>query len=367
MIDDYEALVDSAIREIGQTGTIPVSADAVGVGNSRLIDGASFLFDEPDEIPAVWGSGDQVLWAEGEGLMIAGQQGLGKTTLGQQLGLHRIGVRDGPFLGLPVALSNRPVLYLAMDRPRQAARSMRRMVSADDRDVLKSSVQFWKGPIPVTLSESTSEFADWVQRAVPGVGLVVVDSVKDLATGISDDKVGAALNSAWQELIARGVELLLLHHERKAGQNSAREPRLDNVYGSTWLTSGLGSVIGLHGEPGDSSITLHHLKQPMEPVGPLSVRHDHAVGRSSSDDGPRDVKQVLIDHGHDSDGLTMHDLALLIYGRSGSAEIKRISRELKRIEDSVEVVKGVNTGGGRQPHRYRIVPFVAANQPDWEQ
>ncbi len=32
--------------------------------------------------------------------------------------------------------------------------------------------------------------------------------------------------------------------------------------GSTWLTSGLGSVIVLDGEPGDPTVELRHLKQP---------------------------------------------------------------------------------------------------------
>jgi hypothetical protein len=47
----------------------------------QLVDGARFILDQPSTIPAVWGEGAQVLWAEGEALMIAGGQGLGKTTL----------------------------------------------------------------------------------------------------------------------------------------------------------------------------------------------------------------------------------------------------------------------------------------------
>src|SRR5512132_4363398 len=77
---------------------------------------------DTETIPAVWGDGERVLWPEGEGVMITGHQGVGKTTIGQQLVLHRIGLRAGDFLGLPVIKSDRPILYLAMDRPRQAAR-----------------------------------------------------------------------------------------------------------------------------------------------------------------------------------------------------------------------------------------------------
>ena len=42
----------------------------------RVIDGASWVADEPDNIPAVWGDGDTVLWAEGEPLMIVGPDGV---------------------------------------------------------------------------------------------------------------------------------------------------------------------------------------------------------------------------------------------------------------------------------------------------
>jgi hypothetical protein len=71
---------------------------------------------------------------------------------------------------------------------------------------------------------------------------------------------------------------MLLHHERKAANGSRRVHSLDDVYGSTWLTSGLGSVIVLECEPGDPTAELRHLKQPAEPVGPLTLRHDHTAG-----------------------------------------------------------------------------------------
>jgi hypothetical protein len=46
-----------------------------------FVNGASFILDIPDKIPALWGVDNQVLWAEGESLMIAGPMGLGKTTM----------------------------------------------------------------------------------------------------------------------------------------------------------------------------------------------------------------------------------------------------------------------------------------------
>jgi Bifunctional DNA primase/polymerase, N-terminal len=64
-----------------------------GDDSRRLVAGGDFALDEPETIPAVWGDGERVLWPEGEGVMITGHQGVGKTTIGQQLVLHRVGLR----------------------------------------------------------------------------------------------------------------------------------------------------------------------------------------------------------------------------------------------------------------------------------
>jgi hypothetical protein len=47
----------------------------------RLVPGGTFILDTPDHVPAVWGTGEHVLWAEGETLIVAGPTGVGKTTL----------------------------------------------------------------------------------------------------------------------------------------------------------------------------------------------------------------------------------------------------------------------------------------------
>jgi len=307
---------------------------------TRLVAGGGFILDEPDEIPAVWGDGEHVLWAEGEGVMIAGHQGLGKTTIAQQLVLARAGVVPGQFLGHTVAPSDRPTLYLAMDRPRQAARSFRRMVSEQDRLVLDDRLVVWKGPLPVDPTVK-GRFLEWVREVCPEVGVVVVDSVKDLAPGTTDDTVASALNSAWQSVIADGVELLLLHHERKAPQDGKRKPTLDNIYGSTWLTSGLGSVIALSGQPGDAEVSLHHVKQPGAEVGPFVVVHDHEAGRSTTPTVDyMSVEMALTMHGR----LTVKELERLS-GRSRNSVI----RDLEALGERVVRTDGGMTGSGRQP------------------
>jgi hypothetical protein len=319
---------------------------------ARVRPGGSFILDEPDQIPAVWGDGERVLWAEGEGLMITGHQGVGKTTVAQQLVLARLGIRGSSFLGLPVARSKGRVVYLAMDRPRQAARSFRRMVSEFDRAGLDAQLVVWRGPLPCNPLDGSEALADFIDEICEGADTVVIDSVKDLAPGISKDEVGAALNSAWQEIIARDIELLLLHHERKAPTDSKRTHKLDDVYGSTWLTSGLGSVIVLDGDPGDPTLELVHLKQPADPVGPLKIRHDHTAGLTVALESLPTVVDLVNMAG--DVGLTKFDLAAYIFGRTGTADLQRAGRQLNKLVDSglARKILGVRTAMGAQPDRW---------------
>lgn len=325
--------------------------------HERVGPGGDWILDQPEVIPAVWGDGDGVLWSEGEGLMLTGHQGVGKTTLAQQLVLRRIGLITEPLLGLPVQVSDRPVLYLAMDRPRQAARSMRRMVQESDRAFLNERLVRSEGPPPVDPLSSTQAFADFCEWACPNVGTVVVDSVKDLSAKLTDDGVASGLNSSWQELITRGVELLLLHHERKAGNGSKRTHALDDVYGSTWLTSGLGSVVTIDGLPGDALVSLHHVKQPADVVGPLHARHDHARGVTVLHDAARDPLTVLDAH---PDGMDSYGLAEMVYGDSEGKTVKRMQRDLDRLVDAGLVTKtATKPGHGGKPRNvYRLADTV---------
>ena len=61
--------------------------------------------------------------------------------------------------------------------------------------------------------------------------------------------------------------------------------KLDDLYGSTWVTAGAGSVLFLFGQPGADQVELIHLKQPEAKIeGPgganLTLVHDHEAGRS---------------------------------------------------------------------------------------
>ncbi|HJQ87226.1 MAG TPA: hypothetical protein VJ820_07175 [Propionibacteriaceae bacterium] len=77
--------------------------------------------------------------------------------------------------------------------------------------------------------------------------------------------------------------MLELHHLRKAlTRIEAEHPTIDGVYGSSWITSGAGSVVLLNGKPGDAIVSFHHIKQPASEVGPFKIIHDHDTGRSKT-------------------------------------------------------------------------------------
>jgi len=331
-------------------------------GTGRLTGAGDFALNEPETIPALWGDGDRILWAVGEGCMICGHQGTGKSTVVQQIVLHRAGLLGGDLLGLTVQRDDRPTLYLAMDRPRQIARSLRRMVREDQRELFNERVKIWKGPLPVNILGDKSALADWAESVCPGVGLVIADSVKDFAPGIAKDDTGAALNIAWQEVIARNIDLGLVHHERKADGKNGRTHTLDDVYGSTWLTSGLGSVIVLDGNPGEALQELRHLKQPAAVVGPLTVRHDHVKGRTALVKGTATALDVLRKRGaiDEETALPAHDIALDVYGRAGRNEIARTKRDLADLVDRelAHEMKGAKGGaGGGTPARWYLSGF----------
>lgn len=300
-------------------------------GRRQIVTGKQFVLDAPDHVPAIFGADREVLWAEGESLLIVGPQGVGKTTLMQQLALRRAGVLTGELLGYPVAPDSQLVLYLALDRPQQIARSFKRMVTAADGDRLARLIA-WKAPLPfnvVKAPETLLTFVHEIAKAAGApIGTVYIDSLKDIASPLSNDDVGAAINRAIGGIIAEGIEVCASHHQRKATNENRKPTSLSDVFGSTWITAGAGSVLLLWGEPGDPIVQLTHLKQPAEEVGPLEIAHDHQHGATSRRD-TLDAWTVL--HGATTTGVTAADVALAVYGPNPSkAQVEKARRKLDR-------------------------------------
>lgn len=353
-----DLVVRELARERAAEAVARLRAERRGLRTREPVDGATFILDaEPDPEP-VWGTGQSVLWAKGEALLIVGPQGVGKSTAAQQIALRRAGLREPALYGYDVAPDDRRVVYLAMDRPAQIRRSLRRMVDEDDRAGLKERLSVWEGPLPVSVLSGPSALADGIADAFgTDVGTVVVDSYKDLAPGLSEDSVGAALNSAMQEVLARGVEWLGLHHQRKANTGNGRPERLEDVYGSVWLTAGTGSVLGLFGQPGAATVEGTHLKQPAERVGPLHIRHDHSGGRSGSVDVEGELLALLADSGEA--GVEVDKVAAAFFGGTDKNAKARASRALHRLGAQLGTVeetpgKRGGVGGGGSSARISI-------------
>lgn len=324
-LDDITQLVtelrDDLDKTLAETTTAGPHAD-------RIIPAGAWLFDTPEIPEALWGTGDDVLWARGETLLIAGPSGVGKTTLAQQLTLARIGLAKPELLALPVEPARR-ILYLAMDRPAQARRSLHRMVTPAVRHHLDQHLIIWKGPPPGQIINDTRILLTLARQA--DADTVVVDSVKDVAVGIAKDDVGAAVNISLQELLAADIDVLALHHIRKTDTAGAgREPAtIDEIYGSTWITGGAGSVISLWGAPGDPIVSFKHMKQPAAEVGPYRLRHDQEKGRFDVWHSVN-ILDILLHVG--KQGMTAKTLANIIFPKDGEkntdAEIEKARRKL---------------------------------------
>ncbi len=308
----------------------------------HTVSGGAFIFDRPDTIPAVWGEGDEVLWAEGESLMIVGPQGLGKTTLEACSSVLFLGgLNDGVVLGLPIADTGQRILLLAMDRPHQIGRSLKRQFTEDtDRQVLDGRLVIRPGPPPGDLAKNP---ALMVAMAVDlGCGVVFVDSVKDAAIGLSDDEVGgASYNRARQHVTAAGIQHCDLHHTKKLTDGT-----IADAYGSTWLTSGCGSVIMLTGgEPGDPLVGFRHAKIPAAEVGPFRLSHDQTRGLLAID---YQVDLIDLVRQQEANGITAMGAAGCMFNTETPtrAQCEKARRKLDALVDAGLLSRMEGTTGG---------------------
>jgi replicative DNA helicase len=320
--------------------------EPVAAAPRRAVDGASFILDAPEQVPAVWGQDNGVLWSQGEPLLICGPPGVGKSSLAQQLALRRHGVLEGDLLGMPVQLDPRRVLYIAADRPYQIARSLRRMVGEEHRAAL-SWLTVWPGPLPFDLAAKPERLAEFALEHEAGT--IIIDSLKDVALDLSKDETGSRVNQALQHVVAAGVEVVANHHQRKDGAGGSKPKTLADVYGSGWLTAGVGSVVLLWGKAGDPIVELLHLKPPADEVGPLTIIHDHEAGTSALHE-PVDLRAMLTR----APGPTAGEAAQRIYGVSAPGR-NEVEKARRRLEAEVKAGRAVREEGGHEGVRYRAV------------
>ncbi|MFF8455036.1 bifunctional DNA primase/polymerase [Streptomyces albidoflavus] len=303
--------------------------------------GGAFFHNVPEVPPAVWGHGEEILWAEGEALLIGAPQGVGKTTLAHQIIRARIGLQP-TVLGFPVAPGKR-VLLLAMDRPAQTRRAGARIFAGDDPHRLSERLVVWEGPPPADLARHPETLMRMCEQA--GADTVVVDSLKDAAIGLSDDEAGAGWNRARQFALREGVQVLELHHTVKRGANGAEPNTLADIYGSTWITSGAGSVISLWGEAGDPIVSLRHLKQPFAEVGPFRLLHDHTTGTTTV----HHTADLVALAGASRGGISALDAAKAIFEteKPSAAQKEKARRRLAKLVEAGQLeAKAGPTGAG---------------------
>lgn len=330
---EFQRLVEGAAVLIAGSSVEGEATSSVSVHErpttdfDRFVSGGSFIFRQAEKVAAIWGENDRVLWADGEGFMIAGSQGLGKTTLAQQLALTLIGLLDEPVLGLPILGEPKRVLYLAMDRPKQIERSFRRTCISADEALLDEWLVVWKGPPPRDLAMHPELLTTLAEKAQADV--VIVDSLKDAALGLSNDEVGAGWNRAVQHLLVTGRNILVLHHTKK--QSGTKSTALEEIYGSVWLTNGLGSVVRLQGTPGESILKFSHDKPPMVQIEPMQIHHDQQNGLMLP------VLTVdLIDLARREGGITVERAAQVLFETDAPSDRlkENARRRLNRLAES---------------------------------
>jgi replicative DNA helicase len=173
-----------------------------------------------------------------------------------------------------VARTAGKVLYIAADRPRQLHRLAKTMFSADEAAVMNEDLLFCHG-FPRGQNKFDRDPDLLVKLAVTcgDVDTIVVDSAKDFSQSLVTDEGGSAFNTACQNAVNEGIEVLVLHHERKASSDGDSAPSLDKIYGSHNLTSGAGSVLALKRRDVESPgrLVLHQVKSAAGFMAPMNI------------------------------------------------------------------------------------------------
>jgi hypothetical protein len=88
---------------------------------------------------------------------------------------------------------------------------------------------------------------------------------KYVSSRLGKDESGSRVKAAFQELIASDVEFVDSHHQRKEQRDGGKPTKLADVYGSRWLTAGLGSVLLLWGSRDEARAVLEQWREGPRP------------------------------------------------------------------------------------------------------
>jgi replicative DNA helicase len=292
---------------------------------------------------------------------LVGPDGVGKTTLVHRLAFGLAGI-EGKLLGLPITPAEGRVLLVAADRPKQAARSMWRMLpelEARHHGKLREAMLVWRGPLPFDLVEEPGELASWATGF--GASHVILDSLGFVATRLTEDETGSAIAQAFMACSVAGLELLWTGHPRKAVGENRKPNQIQDVYGSRWITAASGSILSLWASPGDPVVELRQLKAPSGEVGPFLVEIDHAKGTIGVLEGTDLLGHLRAAPG----GLSRKEAARLMEGANERAREYKAGRRLDAL-----VARGLAYrrsgeaihGAVHEPDRYFATPSEGLRQ-----
>jgi replicative DNA helicase len=332
------------------------SGDSDGVTADEIdgwpfVDADSFVFDTPDEVPAIWGTdGKKVLWAKGQGLIVLAPQGVGKTTLALRLVEARLGLSE-EVLEIPCVRASKNVGYMAMDRPQQIAGAMKRAYWRHGRVLHERGLRVLTGPPPQDLARNPEFLVDVCMEM--DLDTVFVDSLKDGVMGLSNDEVAQGWNKAVQLCLREGIEVCVLHHPpKRAGSDPERAMDNDDAYGSTWLTAGMGSVLQLWAKADSAYVELTQTKFPVGMLPPLLLRRNNAEGTFEVIGGSADWQWFF------KDPHTVGELAAHMFeGEVSGTNLKKARRVVDDLvaRELLEKHSEDKSGNGRPAVRYILV------------
>ena len=312
---------------------------------------AGWIADERNDGHPRWGTGEQPLWHRGEALLLGSPTGLGKTTLSGQAVRGVVGLQD-EVLGHPIEPAERVILF-ALDRPRQIRRAFRRVFTDDELQTLERDrrLVIWDKPLPVTLNTEPDILAAIADDA--GADVAFIDSLKDTVTKMSDDEAGLSINRAVQSLVGNGIDAMVNAHLRKV---DTRPASVNDLFGSSNIVNGMGSVFVMWGAPGSGEAVLYALKSPADMPDEMSVVIDYETGSVDLAAPPWNALAYLHNSAA-SRGVTVQEAAHAKHNRdANSAEQKRVRRDLDKLVDHGKARredghKG-GPGSGSTPARY---------------
>jgi replicative DNA helicase len=208
------------------------------------------------------------------------------------------------------------------DRPTVLARMVDEHTTAPTSTTASKS-----GPARSRSSSPTSRPASPALPNATTSERVFIDSIKDVIRKHLRRRTRQPVQHGHPALPRRRHRSLALHHQRKEQQGAGKPKQLADVYGNTFLTAGMGSVILLWGDPGDPIVELRHLKQPVEEIGPWDVRHDHDRGITLREQAPTSTSSSPAPADH---GLTAQTAAGMLRQTDtpSKSEIEKARRQL---------------------------------------